>query len=147
MGNLSYVQGTAGDLPDVRALLVLCGLPFDDLSADHLEHFVLCRSEERLVGTIGLEPLGEVALLRSLAVTPNLRGRGVGHGLWERACVRAREGGIRQLFLLTTTADALFVRWGFRFVSREDVPHPIQQTSEYRSGCPSTAAVMRAELV
>jgi len=62
--DVSYVSGTPGDLPEVVALLGACGLPFEDLKADQLNQFVLCRSAERIVGTIGLEPLGEIALLR-----------------------------------------------------------------------------------
>jgi amino-acid N-acetyltransferase len=145
-GDLTYGRGTAGDLSEVLALLALCGLPFDDVMADQMVHFVLCRSGGALVGTVGLEPSGEIALLRSLAVAPALRGRRIGHALWRRASEHARQGGIEHLFLLTTTAQALFARWGFRQISRETVPPPIQETTQYRSSCPLDAVVMTIAL-
>jgi amino-acid N-acetyltransferase len=66
MEDISYSPASPGDLPSVRELLARCDLPAEDLRPSHLDHFVLCRDGGRLVGTVGLEPLGEVALLRSL---------------------------------------------------------------------------------
>jgi len=144
--DLDYGHATAGELSQVLALLAGCGLPSDDLTADHLPHFLVCRSGGRVVGTVGLEPAGDIALLRSLAVTRDLRGRGIGHALWRRVAVHARDQGIARLFLLTTTADALFARWGFRQISRAAVPAPIQETTQYRSSCPIDAVVMTLAL-
>jgi amino-acid N-acetyltransferase len=146
MEEITYSQASADDLPAVRALLEHCGLPTQDLKADHLGHFVLCRSGGRIAGTVGLELLGDLALLRSLAVAPELRGRRIGHELWHRALAAARRLNIRQLYLLTTTAEGLFVRWGFRRLPRESVPEVVRQTSEYSGVCPSTAAVMARDV-
>lgn len=144
--DIGYRTGLAEDLPAVRALLGECALPSDDLRPAHLEHFVIGRVDQRIVGTVGLEPLGEVALLRSLAVAASHRGRRVGHGLWARAREQAFARGIERLYLLTTTAEALFIRWGFHRIPRDQVAAAVQSTAEFRGMCPSTAIAMTIEL-
>jgi amino-acid N-acetyltransferase len=103
-------------------------------------------SATRLVGTVGIEIIGEIGLFRSLAVLPELRGRQIGQDLWERIRDEASRRGIRRLYLLTTTAERLFERWGFQRVERAAVPEAIRGTAEFTSLCPSTAAVMALDL-
>jgi amino-acid N-acetyltransferase len=145
--DIAYAHASPDDLPAVRALLQGCGLPTEDLRPGNLEHFVVCRLGERVIGTVGLEPLGEVALLRSLAVAQELRGRRLGHVLWARARDHALARGIRRLYLLTTTAESLFARWGFHRIPRDEVADVVRNTTEYSTMCPSTAAVMAMDLV
>jgi amino-acid N-acetyltransferase len=144
--DIGYSAASPGDLAAVKALLDRCDLPSEDLRPGHLEHFVLCWLGERVVGTIGLEPLGHVALLRSFAVEPDLRRRRLGHELWARVREHALACGIGRLYLLTTTAEALFRRWNFRRIAREQAPEIVRSTIEFSSMCPSTATVMEMEL-
>ncbi len=147
MEDINYWPASPDDLAGVRELLARCELPTDDLKPGHLEHFILCRSGGVLVGTVGLELLGEVALLRSLAVAPELRGRRIAHELWARVRAHVSAGGIRRLYLLTTSAEGLFSRWGFHRVSRDDVAQVVRNTTEYSVMCPSTAVVMAVDLL
>lgn len=103
IADLAFSPVRPVDLVDVRALLVCCQLPTEDLEHAHLEHFVVCRSGDELVGVVGLEVLGKMALLRSLAVAPTHRGRRVAHLLWDQARLLARDRSVRDLYLLTTT--------------------------------------------
>jgi amino-acid N-acetyltransferase len=146
MEDIAHWPAAPDDLPAVRDLLERCGLPTGDLSQDHLQHVFVCRAQGSLVGVVGLELLGEVGLLRSLAVAPEFRRRRLAHNLWARAHAHACDHGIRQLYLLTTTAAALFARWGFRAVARDVVPEGVRATPEYSSLCPSTAAIMAMDL-
>jgi amino-acid N-acetyltransferase len=142
-GEIRFRKATLSDLPAVRALLRGCDLPIEDLTPDHLEHFVLCHIQDRLVGSVGLEVVsGELALLRSLAVAPEERARGVGRELWTRAREQARTLAVRRLYLLTTTAESLFRKWGFQRVPRDVVPEEIRATVEFSWLCPATAVVM-----
>ncbi len=111
-----------------------------------LQHFVVCRLGDQLAGSVGLEVKGALGLLRSLAVAPELRGRRLGHALWTRIHEQALQQGIRRLYLLTTTAEALFSRWGFQRVPRDIVPEAIRATTEFASLCPATASVMVMDL-
>jgi len=125
-----------------RELLAECGLPADDLTAAHVEHFLGCGDSAHPDGIVGLEIHGSDALLRSLAVTAAVRGRGCGEALVAEVEALARAEGIRQLYLLTTTAEAFFVKRGYARVERGSVPCAIRQTPEFTSLCPDSASVM-----
>jgi amino-acid N-acetyltransferase len=129
------------DEPAIRALLQQAGLPHEDFSR-HLENFSIARAEGELLGVVGFELEGTDALLRSLAVAPACRGRGLGDRLLARAVVAAGTRGGRRLYLLTTTAELFFARRGFRVVSRELVPPAVAATREFRDLCPASAVCM-----
>ena len=146
MENVTLEFAMATDLRAISDLLERCGLPVDDLEPAHLTHFTVARAGDRVAGTVGLEMMGQLGLLRSLAVAPELRGRRLAHELWARVASHARRQGLLRLYLLTTTAEKLFERWGFRRVAREDVPEAVRATTEFASLCPITAAVMAIDL-
>ena len=50
------------------------------------------------------------------------------------------------MYLLTTTAERYFARFGFVQIARDDVPGAVQQSVEFREACPASAVVMRTEL-
>ena len=78
-----------------------------------------------------------------MTVAPEARGTGLGHRLTEAALALADRLGAPAVFLLTTTAERFFPRFGFRVVSRDEVPPGVQQSVEFRSACPASATVMR----
>ena len=58
----------------------------------------------------------------------------------------ARRHAIQDVFLLTTTAEGFFPRFGFERIQRSDVPSSVQTSVEFRSACPASAVVMRTRL-
>jgi amino-acid N-acetyltransferase len=136
----------AGDLPAVLDLLGRSQLPSSGV-AEALPHFVIAENEGQLVGVVGLEIYGESALLRSLAVEESWRGSGVGRTLIERALWATRERGIKDVFLLTTTAERYFPRFGFACVSRDSVAEAVRGSAEFRGACPASAVVMHKPLL
>ncbi|MCX5761786.1 MAG: GNAT family N-acetyltransferase, partial [Gemmatimonadetes bacterium] len=54
--------------------------------------------------------------------------------------------GIRTLWMLTTTADQWFPRFGFTVTARADVPEPVRASVEFQGACPDSAIVMRRAL-
>jgi len=133
------------DLPAVLGLLGRAQLPTAGVG-DAQSQFVVAESEGRLVGVVGLELYGESALLRSAAVEESWRGSGVGRVLVERALDVARERGIEDVFLLTTTAEHYFPRFGFSCVSRDSVTPGVKSSIEFQEACPASATVMRKTL-
>jgi amino-acid N-acetyltransferase len=131
----------------VAALLSDCDLPFEDLNSEHLEHFFGCGEEDAPKGVVGLEIYGSVALLRSLAVAENARGRGCGRTLVDAAERYAKARGVKEVFLLTTSAKSLFESLGYEVASRESAPDAIKATSEFSAVCPASATFMRKPLV
>jgi amino-acid N-acetyltransferase len=53
---------------------------------------------------------------------------------------------LQEVYLITTTADHYFDRYGFAPVNREHVPEAIQQTRQFSGLCPSSAVVMKRNL-
>lgn len=94
------------------------------------------------IGAIGIEHYGEAALLRSAVVDSAWRGRGVGRALVDAAVQAATAKSVRELYLLTTTAEAFFSAMGFRIVARSAVPEAVRQSVEFVSACPDSATAM-----
>jgi amino-acid N-acetyltransferase len=130
----------------VRALLARAGLPVADLTAAHLDDFWGCGESLDLIGVVGLEVYGTVALLRSLAVAPDGQGRGLGSALLAHAERAARQRGVQALYLLTTTAEAFFVQRGYVRIPREAAPPILRQTAEFAALCPVSAACLTKAL-
>jgi amino-acid N-acetyltransferase len=63
-----------------------------------------------------------------------------------RAIREGESRGLRALYLLTTTAEHYFPRFGFTRVDRSAVPADIRATEEFRSACPASATVMARPL-
>jgi N-acetylglutamate synthase-like GNAT family acetyltransferase len=132
---------SSADRDEIARLLDLCALPSSDIDA-HLNRFFVARDDGRIVGCIGLEATGDDALLRSLAVAPDQRGKGIARRLYARLIGQARGLGVSQLYLLTTGAEPFFEMLGFRAVGRDDVPAAIRSTEQFRALCPSTATCL-----
>lgn len=126
----------------VTHLLMEAGLPSSDLTAAHLEHFFACGSVDAPDGIVGVEPHGSVALLRSLAVSLECRGRGCGTALVAQAERYAQSRGAKDIYLLTTTAEPFFERLGYARVQREAAPVAIRQTHEFVTLCSSSSTLM-----
>ena len=134
------------DLDAVQTLLNACGLPTADLTPAHLDHFLVAWDGDALNGVVGLEPRGDVALLRSLAVAPGARQEGIGTRLVRAVEQRATDDEVRALYLLTTTAADYFRGHGYAQIDRGTLPDPLQRTDEAARLCPSTAVCMRKTL-
>ncbi|NKI72295.1 GNAT family N-acetyltransferase [Collimonas pratensis] len=130
------------DLPSVLLLLKECGLPFEDLSAGHLQHFQVLTSGESLVGCVGIEDRETDALLRSLVVSDSLRGNGWGLQLLRAIEDHAESIGISALYLLTTTAAPFFEELGYRRIERAGAPAAIQATNQFSLLCPASSTCL-----
>jgi amino-acid N-acetyltransferase len=75
------VRAHAADYAEVLALLSEVNLPPEGVQ-EHLSEFLVARDAVgKLVGCVGQERYGHVALLRSLAVKPWRQGNGLGREL------------------------------------------------------------------
>ena len=133
-------------LAAVTRLLGEAALPVADLSEAKLAHFLGRGAADAPQGVVGLELYPPVALLRSLAVAPNVRGRGVGKELLADAERYARSHQVKDIYLLTTTAERFFARAGYARVARENAPSEIQRTEEFSTLCSATSALMHKRL-
>lgn len=129
------------DLSAVETLLAESDLPTEGVR-DNFSSFVVADDQGAIAGAIGLEKYGSAALLRSAVVSPGHRGSGVGRRLVEQLLERAEEAGVDELYLLTTTAEKYFPRFGFTATTRAQVPEALKSSAEFRGACPETAVVM-----
>ena len=134
-------SATSSDLSAVERLLAGSDLPTAGVR-DNFSSFVVADDDGSIAGAIGLEKYGSAALLRSAVVATDHRGSGVGRRLVEQLLERAEEAGIDELYLLTTTAEKYFPKFGFAPTTRAQVPEVVKASTEFRGACPETAVVM-----
>jgi amino-acid N-acetyltransferase len=130
----------------VMKLLAACSLPNADISPPKLRHFFGCGAQRDPRGVVGVELYGDVALLRSLAVAEDVRGKGCGKRLVQEAQQYAARNGVKRLYLLTTTAELFFQSLGYAKVDRDRVPQAIRATAEFSTLCSASATVMGKHL-
>jgi amino-acid N-acetyltransferase len=143
--NATIRQATDADLPAIERLLTESALPLEGVR-DALKDFVVAESHGRIVGVAGLEICSDSALLRSVAVSPDWRGRSVGRALVTRAIADAEARGVRGLYLLTTTAEDYFPSFGFAKIARENIPADVRATTEFTTTCSASATAMSRAL-
>jgi UDP-N-acetylmuramate: L-alanyl-gamma-D-glutamyl-meso-diaminopimelate ligase len=134
------------DMPRVREILEIVSLRGRDLSDDRAGEALVVTAEGQVVGTVTVEIYDDAAVLRSLAVMPDWRGHGFGWLLAEHAVARAREKGVRRLYLLTDTASDFFAeKFGFRAIDRATVDAAVTASLHFRESARSAVA-MRLDL-
>jgi len=132
-------------LSDIETLLQNCELPFEDCN-EHLDSFFGINSGGKLLAIGALQILGSVALLRSIAVLPEHRGKGLADIITRYLLGLARSKGVDELYLLTETAESYFARFEFRTIDRDTVADDIKSTRQFVSLCPSSAQAMQLHL-
>lgn len=131
----------AADLERIEALLQDAHLPLDG-APDAFRVGFVAEEGQAIVGAVALEMYQDSALLRSLVVAGAARGKGLGARLTQAAIDEARRRGVNAIYLLTTTAEHFFPRFGFAAVDRQSMPASIQGSIEFRSACPASAIAM-----
>jgi len=134
---------TRDDLLRIKSFLRENGLP--EVGVDGcVEDFVIAENETGIwIGVAGAEFYAESGLLRSVAVDKQFRGRGQGRVLVNAVLERARDKGIKTVYLLTDDADNYFKRLGFEIIDRNDVDDVVKTSLEFSEACPESALVMR----
>jgi N-acetylglutamate synthase-like GNAT family acetyltransferase len=108
----------------------------------HLSGFFLAISDDQIVGCAGAEVYKTIALLRCVAIAPDLHRKGIGRLLAKRMILEAKQRGITRLYLLTVTASEYFAQLGFKRATIEEVPPALKASAELQGACPASAAFM-----
>jgi N-acetylglutamate synthase-like GNAT family acetyltransferase len=143
---LTVRPATAADLDQVKSLLVSNRLPIDGLEEQFGAPYVVADAAGTIVAAEGVERYDDAGLLRSAVVAQEWRGQRLGERLTRERLVWARDQGMREVWLLTTTAADYFPRFGFTRVARDTAPEAIQRSREFREACPASAVAMRLQL-
>jgi protein-tyrosine-phosphatase/N-acetylglutamate synthase-like GNAT family acetyltransferase len=137
---------TVEELPALEALARASGLPTEVVRDQFPEAYVVARRAGAVVGVAALERHAESALLRTVAVAPQERGRGTGLALIADRLAWARTIQLDAVTLLTTTAAPLFRRFGFTDAARASVPAALAASPEFAALCPASATCLKLEL-
>ncbi|HJT17267.1 MAG TPA: arsenic resistance N-acetyltransferase ArsN2 [Thermoanaerobaculia bacterium] len=133
---------TSADLEAIKELLELNDLPVAGVD-DHWKTFIVARDGVQIVGCGGSEAYRNAALIRSIAVAPSHRSRGVGRQIVRQLLDRLSALGVREFYLLTTTAADYFRKRGFKKCDRDEVNPQLLASREFQDACPASATVMR----
>lgn len=138
---LSIRPAVADDFPFVVDLLGQLSLPADGLSFEDAA-FVVAEMDGMSVGCAGLEVAGVNGLMRSVAVTADRRGLGIGARLVGAIHALATERNLEGLYLLTTDAQDYFARRGYAPVNHEQLPDVVTASQQYSSCALADATAM-----
>lgn len=103
-------------------------------------------SDEPIDATACVEGAGKSAILRSVAVRPDLRGFGLGMLAVASAAREARRRESISLWLFTENAAPFFERMGFRMVERRTLPGEVRDSRHAAEECAASAVPMGLSL-
>ena len=114
---------------------------------DALREFQVAVNEESvIVGCVAVDVFwSDLAEVKSLAVSPQIRRRGLGRKLVAAAVADARSLGVRKLFALTYERE-FFQRMGFDLIDRESLPEKVWReciACPKVDACDETAMMLR----
>jgi amino-acid N-acetyltransferase len=93
----------------------------------NIRNFVVLHEKGKLLSCVALENYGaDLAEIRSLAVDPEIRGRGLGSKIVTSALAEARRRGIARVFAVTHAPD-FFLRQGFEATRRQALTEKIER--------------------
>ena len=138
-------RATGADWPAVRDLLVRVDLPLDG-AEEAFKNGLVAVQDDRLIGCAAIETFDGAALLRSVAVTPQRQGSGIGASLVHAAEALARQAGADEMILLTETAEPWFEALGYERIARATVAADVAASVEFATACSESAVAMRRSL-
>ena len=143
---ITIVAAQERDVESIKALLAANDLPVAGVD-DHWRTFIVARDGDRIVGCGGSEPYQLAALIRSVAVTSEYRKSGIGRQLVRQLIDRLASRGLREFYLLTTTAEEYFKKRGFKRIERDEVHPQLLASREFQDACPDSAVCMRLTML
>ena len=140
------LRGATGpDLPAIAQLLHDGGQQAG-AARERVARTVVAQADRSVIGTAAWDAAGDAAMLRSVAVAADARGKGIGLLVTAAALRTIAHEGVREVYAVTTDAEGFFSTCGFRAVSREELPPGVANHRQITRECPATAAVMRLVL-
>ncbi|MHA2225816.1 MAG: arsenic resistance N-acetyltransferase ArsN2 [Candidatus Hodarchaeales archaeon] len=129
------------DLKNVLKLLKEVELTVEGVS-DHFPNFFVMKNGEQIIGCAGIEIYEDVGLLRSIAVHSSFQNEGLGHQLVGTIHDFSIEKGLKEIYLLTETAENFFMKLNYTVIPREKADPRVKQSIEFTSACPASAVCM-----
>ena len=91
-------------------------------AAEYGTVFFVAQLQGKIVGYLGMKPILDEGYISNVAVTSEIRGKGVGSALLERLTIYAKENGIKTISLevrpSNSPAITLYEKFGYKQVGR-----------------------------
>ena len=142
MDEIVIAAAKATDVAQIKLVLEANKLPVQGVD-DHWRTFLVARDGDKIVACGGAETYPIAALIRSVAVLPDYRRHGLGRQLVRQLLDRLAARGLREFYLLTTTAEDYFRKRGFKTIERDEVNPQVLASREFHDACPSSAVCMQ----
>jgi N-acetylglutamate synthase-like GNAT family acetyltransferase len=119
-------RANQSDLPKMMSFLKQAMLGVEGV-AESIEYFILMEDQEgRIKATIGIQPVGECGLLRSLVMTEGMNEKDL-FFLIEQIFVLAKDRNMKSLYMATKENSIhLFTMLGFIQVVTKDLPEQLK---------------------
>ena len=92
---------------------------------EQIRDYSICVEDEKIVAVCALHVVWEdIAEIRSIAVSKNYQGMGIGKKLIRQSIKEAQAMGIKKVFALTYRPD-YFKKHGFEDIDKNDLPHKV----------------------
>ena len=103
-------KATQADLKDIKTILSFYYLDTENVEKN-LPEFIVAQTNNKIIGCACLD-LGDVVELRSIAILPSYRNKGVGSKLVDAILKRAQD--LTDTVYLRTTSPVFFEKKGFK---------------------------------
>ena len=120
-----------GDLPAITDVIVNANLP-PLFIEEFAEGFAVAEQQGAIIAAGGLEIYGNAGFLRSIAVTQEGRGLGLGREITKLLIADARAAGISDIYLFTQDAVLFWQHMGFAGVPMDAWPEAARANWQYR---------------
>ncbi|NOR59825.1 MAG: GNAT family N-acetyltransferase [Methanosarcinales archaeon] len=117
--NLNIRPAGTGDIPDIKSILSQYILE-TELADDNIDQFIVAETGGRIVGCACLVSSMDIIDLRSIAVLPSWKNKGIGRRLFETLMQRAK--GMTDRIFVRTTAKDFFEKMGFEALDGSQKP-------------------------
>lgn len=142
-GQVLIRSSCSNDLPAVKKLLKDLHLPIEGVQDQFKNYIILENQSKELIGVAGLEIYNQFGLLRSVAVHQKFQNKNFGTDMVKKVEEFGKSKNLKEIYLLTETAEKFFSKHGYTIVQRDLVPKVIQASYEYSTACKVSAIVMK----
>jgi amino-acid N-acetyltransferase len=141
MKEYSIRRANASDIAEIKETLTAGGLP--TVGVDKAVEQFLVAEGSQVIGVLGALYDTPKALLRSFAVSPAQRSKGVGGTLVVEIFKELQRQEIEEVYLITDTAAEYFRRVGFYEITRAEMPANLLKESGLDEACPCSSKCMK----
>lgn len=145
MKEITISKASKSDYQQIIELLENSNLPVKGVK-EILNNTFVAKNKDKIIGCAALELYNSTALLRSVAVNKLYQGKGIGLQLTMKSIDLAKSKSIKEIYLLTETAENYFTKLGFNKITRSEASKEIQNSEEFSAICPKSAIVLKLEI-